>query len=108
MGEFAMLNGIRTYYEVHGDDAREPLVLLHGGLCRAEVAWKPTTLPSLTFHICTQWTSDSDAGRTGSVHSVVHLMKRAAAPLNRATSLTCASFRSAAPQASLRTSDAGR
>ncbi len=36
MGEFATLNGIRTYYEVHGDDAREPLVLLHGGLCTAE------------------------------------------------------------------------
>jgi len=36
MGEYATLNGIRTYFEVHGEEGREPLVLLHGGVCTAE------------------------------------------------------------------------
>jgi pimeloyl-ACP methyl ester carboxylesterase len=36
MGEYADLNGIRTYYEVHGASNSEPLVLLHGGLLTAE------------------------------------------------------------------------
>ena len=36
MGEYATLNGIRTYYEVHGDEGSEPLVLLHGGISTAE------------------------------------------------------------------------
>jgi pimeloyl-ACP methyl ester carboxylesterase len=36
MSEFATLNGVRTYYEVHGDQGRDPLVLLHGGLATAE------------------------------------------------------------------------
>ena len=36
MGEFATVNGIQTYFEVHGDQDREPLVLLHGGIATAE------------------------------------------------------------------------
>ena len=36
MGDYATLNGIRTYYEVHGDEGSEPLVLLHGGIATAE------------------------------------------------------------------------
>jgi pimeloyl-ACP methyl ester carboxylesterase len=36
MGDFVTLNGVRTYYEVHGDAGSEPLVLLHGGLATAE------------------------------------------------------------------------
>src|SRR5438552_6372638 len=36
MGEYADLNGIRTYYEVHGASNDEPLVLLHGGISPAE------------------------------------------------------------------------
>ena len=36
MGEYAELNGIRTYYEVHGATNNEPLVLLHGGITPIE------------------------------------------------------------------------
>jgi pimeloyl-ACP methyl ester carboxylesterase len=36
MGERVELNGIPTYYEVHGPDGAEPVVLLHGGLVTAE------------------------------------------------------------------------
>jgi pimeloyl-ACP methyl ester carboxylesterase len=34
--DYITLNGVRTYYEVHGDDAGEPLALLHGGIATAE------------------------------------------------------------------------
>jgi pimeloyl-ACP methyl ester carboxylesterase len=40
MGEYADLNGVRTYYQVHGTSNEEPLVLLHGGLATAET-WGP-------------------------------------------------------------------
>jgi pimeloyl-ACP methyl ester carboxylesterase len=40
MGEYTDLNGVRTYYEVHGAAKEEPLVLLHGGLATAET-WGP-------------------------------------------------------------------
>ncbi len=35
MGEFVLLNGVRTYYEIRGEPSAEPLVLLHGGLATA-------------------------------------------------------------------------
>jgi pimeloyl-ACP methyl ester carboxylesterase len=40
MGEYVDLNGVRTYYEVHGASNDEPLVLLHGGMATAET-WGP-------------------------------------------------------------------
>jgi hypothetical protein len=46
--------------------------------------------------------------RAAGIRSHLDQMERAAVPPNRATSRMCASFRSAAPQASLRTSDARR
>jgi pimeloyl-ACP methyl ester carboxylesterase len=36
MADYVTINGVRTYYEVHGDDAGEPLALLHGGIATAE------------------------------------------------------------------------
>jgi pimeloyl-ACP methyl ester carboxylesterase len=44
MGEYADLNGVRTYYEVHGTRNEEPLVLLHGGIVTAET-WGPQIGP---------------------------------------------------------------
>jgi pimeloyl-ACP methyl ester carboxylesterase len=32
VGDVVTVNGVPTYYEIHGDEASEPVVLLHGGL----------------------------------------------------------------------------
>jgi len=39
-GNFVDLNGVRTYYEVHGSG--DPVILLHGGMCTAE-SWDAQT-----------------------------------------------------------------
>jgi pimeloyl-ACP methyl ester carboxylesterase len=44
MGQYADLNGLRMYYEVHGSG--QPLVLLHGGFGTAD-GWAPL-IPTLT------------------------------------------------------------
>src|SRR5215216_1154381 len=36
-GNYALVNGLNMYYEVHGADTGTPLVLLHGGLSTIEV-----------------------------------------------------------------------
>jgi pimeloyl-ACP methyl ester carboxylesterase len=36
MGEYVTIDGVRTYYEVHGDETNDPLVLLHGGIATAD------------------------------------------------------------------------
>ena len=38
-GEYADINGLHMYYEVHGKGA--PLLLIHGGLCTIEVCFGP-------------------------------------------------------------------
>jgi pimeloyl-ACP methyl ester carboxylesterase len=39
-GGYAPVNGLRMYYEVHGEDgAARPLVLLHGGLLTIDLSF---------------------------------------------------------------------
>ena len=33
-GQYIDVNGLKTYYEVHGEG--EPLLLMHGGFCTVE------------------------------------------------------------------------
>jgi pimeloyl-ACP methyl ester carboxylesterase len=44
---YAASNGLKVYYEVHGDHDGVPLVLLHGAFMTIEATW-PTLLPTLT------------------------------------------------------------
>ena len=39
-GRYVDVDGVRTYYEVHGSG--DPIVLLHGGMCTAET-WDAQT-----------------------------------------------------------------
>jgi pimeloyl-ACP methyl ester carboxylesterase len=51
MGEYVTIDGIRTYYEVHGDETNDPLVLLHGGIATAE-SWAGQVGPlSERYHV---------------------------------------------------------
>jgi pimeloyl-ACP methyl ester carboxylesterase len=45
-GEYASVNGLKTYYEVHGEG--EPLLLMHGGFCTVETFARQT--PELAKH----------------------------------------------------------
>src|SRR3954451_176087 len=42
----APVNGLRMYYEIHGDGAGTPLLLLHGGLFNIDLQFGPV-LPGL-------------------------------------------------------------
>jgi pimeloyl-ACP methyl ester carboxylesterase len=51
MGEYVELNGIRTWYDEHGDG--EPLVLMHGGLVDARFFEKNIGALAEHFHVYT-------------------------------------------------------
>ncbi|WP_406279833.1 alpha/beta fold hydrolase [Embleya sp. NBC_00896] len=46
---YAPVNGIEMYYELHGNDERPPLVLLHGGALTIDLSFA-AVLPSLSAH----------------------------------------------------------
>jgi pimeloyl-ACP methyl ester carboxylesterase len=48
-GSYLDVNGVHTYYEVHG--AGEPLVLLHGGLCLIETFAQQTPILAKHFRV---------------------------------------------------------
>ncbi|SKA37812.1 Pimeloyl-ACP methyl ester carboxylesterase [Chitinophaga eiseniae] len=63
-GQYATINGIRMYYEIHGNDSGIPLVLVHGGGSTIPSNWG-TLLPLLAPHYKVIAMELQAHGRTG-------------------------------------------
>lgn len=63
-GEYADINGLRMYYEIHGAGGHAPLVLLHGGGSTIEVTFGKV-LPLFARHRQVIAVEEQGHGRTG-------------------------------------------
>lgn len=66
-GDYVDANGVRTYYEVHGEG--EPLLLMHGGLCTIETFFGQT--PELAKHCRVILPERRGHGRTADVEGPI-------------------------------------
>lgn len=66
-GHYVMANGVKTYYEVHGEG--EPLLLMHGGLCTVESL--SGLVPELVQHFRVILPERRGHGRTADVEGPI-------------------------------------